>query len=42
MRSKIMLIEGVLQNQDDVIHVKATRLQALTDQALEMQSHDFH
>lgn len=42
MRSKIMLIEGVLQIQDDVIHVKATLIQPLTDQALEMQSHDFH
>jgi error-prone DNA polymerase len=42
MRSKFMLIEGVLQNQDDVIHVKATHVQALTDQALEMRSHDFH
>lgn len=42
MRSKFMLIEGVLQNQDEVIHVKATRIQALTDQSLEIRSHDFH
>jgi hypothetical protein len=30
-----------LQNQDNMIHVKATRLTALSDRALEMQSHDF-
>ncbi|HTF65649.1 MAG TPA: hypothetical protein VK638_23475 [Edaphobacter sp.] len=26
MRSKFLLVEGALQNQDGVIHVKATRL----------------
>jgi error-prone DNA polymerase len=41
-RSKFLLVEGTLQNQDNVIHVKATRLTALADHALEMQSHDFH
>jgi error-prone DNA polymerase len=42
VRSKFLLVEGVLQNQDGVIHVKAKRLQTLTDGALEMRSHDFH
>ena len=42
MRSKFMLIEGLLQNQDDVIHVKAMHIQALADQALDLRSHDFH
>jgi error-prone DNA polymerase len=42
VRSKFLLAEGVLQNQDGVIHVKATRLQCLTDNALELRSHDFH
>jgi error-prone DNA polymerase len=41
-RSKFILAEGVLQNQDGVIHVKATRLQTLSDHALEVSSHDFH
>jgi error-prone DNA polymerase len=41
-RSKFLLVEGPLQNQDGVIHVKASRLQSLSDQALEMHSHDFH
>lgn len=41
-RSKFLLVEGPLQNQDNVIHVKATRLIALSDRALEVRSHDFH
>jgi error-prone DNA polymerase len=41
-RSKFLLVEGPLQNQDNVIHIKATRLTALTDAALELRSHDFH
>jgi error-prone DNA polymerase len=41
-RSKFLLVEGPLQNQDGVIHVKALRLRSLSDQALEMHSHDFH
>jgi error-prone DNA polymerase len=41
-RSKFILAEGPLQNQDGVIHVKAVRLKALSDQTLEVRSHDFH
>ena len=41
-QSKFLLIEGPLQNEDDVIHVKATRLTTLSDRALEVRSHDFH
>ena len=41
-RSKFLLVEGALQNQDNVIHIKATRLTALSDAAIELQSHDFH
>jgi error-prone DNA polymerase len=40
--SKFILAEGPLQNQDGVIHIKATHLQLLTDLALEVRSHDFH
>jgi error-prone DNA polymerase len=41
-RSKFLMAEGPLQNQDGVIHVKAMRLMALSDSALELRSHDFH
>lgn len=41
-RSKFLLVEGKLQNQDGVIHVKATRLHSLAHRALDLQSHDFH
>lgn len=41
-RSKFLLVEGPLQNQDNVVHVKATHLMALSGQALETRSHDFH
>ncbi len=41
-RSKFLLAEGRLQNQDGVIHVKANYLLSLSDQALEVRSHDFH
>ena len=41
-RSKFLLIEGILQNQDGVIHVKAKYLRPLTDACLAMSSHDFH
>jgi error-prone DNA polymerase len=41
-RSKFLLVEGQLQNQDGVIHVKAIRLKTLSDKALDLHSHDFH
>lgn len=41
-RSKFLLIEGLLQNQDGVIHVKAVRVLALSHGDLELRSHDFH
>jgi len=41
-RSKFLLVEGPLQNQDGVVHVKASRLVTLFDSALELRSHDFH
>ena len=41
-RSKFLMAEGLLQNQDGVIHVKALRLMALSASALELRSHDFH
>jgi error-prone DNA polymerase len=41
-RSRFLLVEGPLQNQDNVVHVKAVRLTPLHDRALEIRSHDFH
>jgi error-prone DNA polymerase len=41
-RAKFIVAEGILQNQDGVIHVKATHLRPLSDQMLEVRSHDFH
>jgi error-prone DNA polymerase len=41
-RSKFLLVEGNLQNQDGVIHIKATQLKEFSSLSLEIQSHDFH
>jgi error-prone DNA polymerase len=41
-RSKFLLVEGPLQNQDGVVHVKAARLFTLSSSGLEVHSHDFH
>jgi len=41
-RSKFVLVEGALQNQDGVIHVKANRIQPLAFHNLDVRSHDFH
>jgi error-prone DNA polymerase len=42
IRSKFILAGGVLQVQDDVVHLKASWPRPLSDQALEVESHDFH
>jgi error-prone DNA polymerase len=41
-RSRFLLVKGILQNQDGVIHVKATHLTEIADGALAITSHDFH
>ena len=41
-RSRFLLVEGPLQNQDNVVHVKAAHLTPLSDNAVEVRSHDFH
>jgi error-prone DNA polymerase len=41
-RSKFVLVEGALQNQDSVVHIKAKRIQPLAFSNLEIRSHDFH
>jgi error-prone DNA polymerase len=42
IRSKFLLVEGLLQNQDNVVHVKAIRMVKLSGGELNLQSHDFH
>jgi error-prone DNA polymerase len=37
-----LLIEGTLQNQDNVVSVKAQRVQPLSIMNAETVSHDFH
>lgn len=39
-RDRYPLVEGLLQNQDKVIHVKAMHFTALSDRVLEVRSHD--
>ncbi|MGA8727985.1 MAG: error-prone DNA polymerase [Terracidiphilus sp.] len=41
-RSRFLRIEGPLQNQDGVIHVKAQRIAPLDITSAEIHSHDFH
>jgi error-prone DNA polymerase len=41
-RSKFLMVEGQLQNQDSVVHVKAAKLISLSVNVPEMHSHDFH
>ncbi len=41
-RARFLLAEGPLQNQNGVIHIRAKRLEPLSDQAIDVRSHDFH
>ncbi len=41
-RGKFLVVEGVLQNQDGVISVKASAVRVLELGAIDMRSHDFH
>jgi error-prone DNA polymerase len=41
-RARFLLVEGPLQNQDNVVHVKAARLTPLADNSVDVRSHDFH
>ena len=41
-RARFLLVEGPLQNQNGVIHIRAKRLEPLSDQAIDLRSHDFH
>ena len=41
-RARFLIVEGFLQNQNGVIHVKAQRLTVLLGGSLATKSHDFH
>ena len=41
-RSRFLLAEGILQNQEGVIHILASDLMPLSDGELATTSHDFH
>jgi error-prone DNA polymerase len=41
-RSRFLLVEGPLQNQNGVIHIRAARIASLSDHAIDLRSHDFH
>jgi error-prone DNA polymerase len=41
-RARFLLVEGPLQNQNGVIHIRAKHLHALSDHLIEVNSHDFH
>jgi error-prone DNA polymerase len=39
---KFLMVEGELQNQENVISVKAREIRPLAISAAEVRSHDFH
>jgi error-prone DNA polymerase len=41
-REKFLRVEGVLQNQDNVISIKASRVLSVAIRSVETESHDFH
>jgi error-prone DNA polymerase len=41
-REKFLRVEGVLQNQDHTISIKASRVRPISIAAVETQFHDFH
>jgi len=39
---RFLMVEGILQNQDNVIHIRAEKVAPLRVTAAETESHDFH
>jgi len=42
VEERFLLVEGVLQNIDRVVSVKADKVAALKGTDVDLQSHDFH
>ena len=40
--ARFLMVEGILQNQDNVIHIKAEKVSSLNITQAPMVSHDFH
>lgn len=41
-REKFLCVEGILQNQDGVISIKAARVQPVAVTSAQTESHDYH
>jgi error-prone DNA polymerase len=42
LNERFVLVSGVVQNQDNVVHLKARSIQPLAISAATTPSHDFH
>ena len=42
LHERFVLVEGVVQNRDGVVHVRADRIAPLLVSLVEIASHDFH
>jgi error-prone DNA polymerase len=42
LNERFVLVSGVVQNQDNIVHLKARSIQPLSISAAQMPSHDFH
>jgi error-prone DNA polymerase len=42
LNERFVLVSGIVQNQDSIVHLKARRIQPLSISAASTPSHDFH
>ena len=42
LKERFVLVSGIVQNQDNIVHLKARHIQPLTISAATVPSHDFH
>jgi len=42
LKERFLRVEGRVQNQDGMVHLKADVIRPLTTSSLEISSHDFH
>jgi error-prone DNA polymerase len=42
LEPKFILVSGLVQNQDGIVHLKAEHVETLTVSAVRIASHDFH
>lgn len=41
-RQKFLLVEGKMQNESGVVHVRADRVSPLSESTIAIEPHDFH